>query len=251
MNILLTGSEGFVGRELLPQLSDHSITCFDFCDMNQATPEAYEKALAEKAGDESFDVVIHVGAIALPQFVDPVIFHWNTRCSQIIFERYVNSKIIFISSNMARFPINLYGWSKYLSERLLEKIATNYCILRPSAIFGEPYNRRNSLPIVDLIASGKAEKLFLDYTRDFIHVGDIARAIKIAVDKDMNGVFNLGTGIPYTAIELADFFGCVDIPIVDRPDTVPARLLADEPLFPFGWELLDPMDYLEEKILLT
>lgn len=247
MRVLLTGSKGFVGNRLKPLLAKHEVTGFDFCDMDKSTPEDYEGALDAVCGDKHFDVVIHAGALVESQSVDPQIFHWNTVCSELLFCRYQQCKIIFMSSNMAVDPVNLYGWTKYLSERTLRLITPNHCILRPSAIFGEAFGRSSPLPVVDLIVTGRIEKLFADYIRDFIYVDDVAKAIADTVENNHLGTFNLGTGVAYTAEELAKAFGAVGIPVVERPATVPSRAVAETELFPFSWKTRDPVDYLIEQ----
>ena len=246
MQILLTGSEGFVGKTLRPMLREHDVTCFDFFDLSQSTETVYREKLTETTFGKRFDVVIHLGSMVQTQTSDLRIFHWNTVCSRILFAKYYDSKVIFISSNMAVNPVNLYGWSKRLAEDAVRMTCHDYCILRPSAIFGEPFDRSSPLPVVDLIITGRISKLYDKYLRDYIHVRDVAKGIVRTVEKPLNGTFNLGTAIGYSAVELAEAYGATDIPVVDRPDDVAGTLLAPQPLFPFEWEPLDPVDYLKE-----
>lgn len=231
----------------MPLLSDHEVTGFDFSDMSKSTIQDYQDALTKAVGNKQFDVLIHLGALVHSQSDDPIIFHWNTICSEILFSRYSESKIIFISSNMAVNPVNHYGRSKELAERFLRLISRNYCILRPSAIFGEAFDRSSPLPVIDLIVTGRIEKLYADYTRDFIHVNDVAKAIADTVEKKHTGTFNLGTGIGYSAVDLAYAFGANNIPIIERPKTVPAESIVGKDLFPFSWEPLDSMEYLKKQ----
>ena len=247
MKILLTGSQGFVGNRLKPLLSAHEVAGFDFYDPSKSTIEDYEEALVGAVGEKPFDVVIHAGALVESQSTELSILHWNTACSELLFRWFQSSKIIFMSSNMAVAPVNLYGWTKYLAERYLRLITPNHCILRPSAIFGEAFNRSSPLPIVDLILTGRIEKLFADYIRDFIYVDDVAKGIADTVENDHTGTFNLGTGIGYSAVDLAKAFGAEGIPIVERPATVPRRLVAESNLFPFSWKPLDALDYLKNQ----
>ncbi|MUV57874.1 NAD(P)-dependent oxidoreductase [Halogeometricum sp. CBA1124] len=50
------------------------------------------------------------------------------------------------------------------------------------------------------IANGERPKVFGDgsQTRDFTHVNDIVRGIKLAADHKLQGIYNLGTGESYT-----------------------------------------------------
>ena len=249
MKILLTGSKGFVGNRLKPLLSAHDVTGFDFCDRSKSTIADYQDALMTEINGKQFDVVIHAGALVESQSTELSILHWNTVCSEMLFHWFRDSKIIFMSSNMAVDPVNLYGWTKYLAERSLRLISQNHCILRPSAIFGEPFNRSSSLPIVDLIVTGQCKKLYQDYIRDFIHVSDVTKAIRKTIDSDLSGTYNLGTGVPFSAMDLDKAWGKGGVPIAKRPESVPEKLLAPHPRFPFDWIVLDPITYLAQQRL--
>jgi UDP-glucose 4-epimerase len=58
----------------------------------------------------------------------------------------------------------------------------------------------------DNIASGESPVLWGDgsQTRDFTHVDDIVRGLETAADHDLVGVYNLGTGDPYSFNEMID-----------------------------------------------
>ena len=104
----------------------------------------------------------------------------------------------------------------------------------------------NLMPFITQVASGKREKLSVfgnDYpthdgtgVRDYIHVVDLAKGHVAACEylKDNAGcdVFNLGTGIGYSVLDLVHTFGRVnamEIPyvIVDRRPGDVARCYAD------------------------
>jgi len=128
-----------------------------------------------------------------------------------------------------------YGWTKVMMEQILEdSFAANndfsIIILRyfntlgahKSGLIGEfPSGIPNNLmPYLTQMAIGKLPKLTIfggnydtpDGTcrRDYIHVVDLARAHVRAVDyaKSFKGVdiFNVGTGIPYSVLDLVKAF---------------------------------------------
>lgn len=130
---------------------------------------------------------------------------------------------------------NPYGSSKLFLEKILKDItvadkAWNIISLRyfnpvgahPSGLIGEdPTGVPNNLvPYLTRVAIGKLEKLSIfgnDYptkdgtgVRDFIHVQDLATGHTAAVNKihSLAGyhVFNLGTGKPYSVLELISCF---------------------------------------------
>jgi len=156
---------------------------------------------------------------------------------------------------------NPYGWTKYMNEQILRDVAVAnpewaVALLRyfnpigahESGLIGEdPVGIPNNLmPFITQVASGKREKLSVfgnDYAthdgtgvRDYIHVVDLAKGHVAACEylKDNTGsdVFNLGTGIGYSVLDLVNTFGHVndmEIPyvIVDRRPGDVARCYAD------------------------
>ncbi|WP_121743416.1 NAD-dependent epimerase/dehydratase family protein [Natronorubrum halophilum] len=63
----------------------------------------------------------------------------------------------------------------------------------------------------DEIANGNAPVLWGDgtQTRDFTHIDDIVRGLKEAADHELAGVYNLGTGDPYSFNEMVDLINDV------------------------------------------
>ena len=130
---------------------------------------------------------------------------------------------------------NPYGWTKYMMEQILEDVAKAYpemsvVLLRyfnpvgahESGLIGEnPKGVPNNLmPYVTQVAVGKREKLTVfggDYAtpdgtcrRDFIHVMDLAqahvKAIEYAAEHKGVEVFNIGTGTPYSVLDIINTF---------------------------------------------
>ena len=130
---------------------------------------------------------------------------------------------------------NPYGWTKYMMEQILEDVARanpemSVVLLRyfnpvgahASGLIGEsPQGVPNNLmPYVTQVAVGKREKLTVfgcDYAtpdgscrRDFIHVMDLASAHLKAIDYAVNHkgveVFNIGTGTPYSVLDIINTF---------------------------------------------
>ncbi len=156
---------------------------------------------------------------------------------------------------------NPYGWTKYMNEQILRDVAVAnpewaVALLRyfnpigahESGLIGEdPVGIPNNLmPYITQVASGKREKLSVfgnDYAthdgtgvRDYIHVVDLAKGHVAAceyLDKNSGcDVFNLGTGIGYSVLDLVNTFGKVngiEIPyaIVDRRPGDVAQCYAD------------------------
>jgi len=139
---------------------------------------------------------------------------------------------------------NPYGWTKYMIEQILTDTAKvrplNVILLRyfnpvgahPSGRIGEmPSMPNNLMPYITQVAIGLREKLSIfgsDYptkdgtgVRDYIHVVDLAKGHVAALGycevHDGVEIFNLGTGIGYSVLDMVHAFNKandLDIPYV-------------------------------------
>ena len=130
---------------------------------------------------------------------------------------------------------NRYGWTKYMTEQILEDAAKaddklSVVLLRyfnpigahESGKIGEdPQGIPNNLmPYIAQVAVGRRDHLTIfgnDYNtkdgtcrRDYIHVMDLAnghlKAVEYAAGNKGVSVFNLGTGQPYSVLEIVNAF---------------------------------------------
>ena len=130
---------------------------------------------------------------------------------------------------------NPYGWTKSMMEQILEDAAKadaelSVVLLRyfnpigahESGIIGEdPQGIPNNLmPYIAQVAVGRRDHLTIfgnDYPtpdgtcrRDYIHVMDLAdghvKAVQYAVDHSGTEIFNLGTGNPYSVLDIVHAF---------------------------------------------
>ncbi len=149
---------------------------------------------------------------------------------------------------------NPYGWTKYMSEQILQGFATadpewSIVLLRyfnpigahQSGMIGEdPRGIPNNLmPYITQVAVGRREQLSVfgdDYdtpdgtgVRDYIHVVDLARghvaAVKYAVAHRGCEVFNLGTGTGYSVLDMVHAF--IDVNRVPVPYVITDRRPGD------------------------
>ena len=130
---------------------------------------------------------------------------------------------------------NPYGWTKYMTEQILGGISHadpdwSVCLLRYFNPIGAHESGRigedprgipnNLMPYITQVAIGRREKLHVfgnDYAtpdgtglRDYIHVTDLAKGHVAAVEYTMNhtgcDTFNLGTGNPYSVLDMVHTF---------------------------------------------
>ena len=130
---------------------------------------------------------------------------------------------------------NPYGWTKWISERILTDVAAadptrSFVLLRYFNPIGAHESGRigedptgipnNLMPYICQVAAGKLDHLRVfgnDYPtrdgtgeRDYIHVMDLAEghvaAIKYALEHSGVEIFNLGTGNPYSVLDIVHAF---------------------------------------------
>ncbi len=215
--ILVTGSSGFIGKEIVKRL-DKSKVITDSNNSERIELQNREQVMKL----DSADMVIHLGG-KTPQkelkwseyFDNNVIGTLNVLeyCIQkkvkkmIYVSSYVygNPKYCPIDENHPINPHNAYTESKYLGERLCEfycnRSDLNLIILRPFNIFGE--YMRDGFLITNLINSVKTGKKLTivnkNSKRDFLHVDDFVNLIVKLIDYDFKfEIFNVGAGESYS-----------------------------------------------------
>jgi len=117
-------------------------------------------------------------------------------------------------------PLNMYGYSKHMfdlwikNQDLLDKVVG----LKFFNVYGpnEYHKGRMSSAVLKMVPEAlKSGKIRLfkssepdkfrdgEQVRDFIYVKDAARMVVQFLENDLNGIFNIGTGIPQTWKQLA------------------------------------------------
>jgi UDP-glucose 4-epimerase len=109
-----------------------------------------------------------------------------------------------------RRPLSPYGVSKLAGEEYLAAYnrlyGTSHVSLRFGNVYGprqDPHGEAGVVAIfIGRLAAGERPRIFGDgsQTRDYVYVGDVARATLAAAGK--GGVFNVGTGIETSVLEL-------------------------------------------------
>ncbi len=256
MNVFVTGGAGYIGSVCVEQLvqAGHQVTAYD--NLTEGHRAAVDKRarfvhgdlsdeahVARALGESNAEAILHFAANALvsESMANPGKYFRNNAANGLkLLDAAVSSgvkKFVFsstcavygvpsrmpITEELAPHPVNPYGESKLMFEKMLqwyhrihglEFVAFRYFnAAGASERFGEHHRIETHLiPNVLRVALGQAphcEIFGTDYptpdgtcVRDYIHVMDLAQAHILALQAGKHGFFNLGNGEGYSVREV-------------------------------------------------
>lgn len=250
--ILLTGSKGFIGKNLMKSFSPKS----ELYELNESFYEDgnWKYNLNRDLLIIQPTVIFHVGACSntLEQDVNYMMIR-NFESTKILTDYCKQFKIPMIYSSSAasygtdgKHPSNLYGWSKYIAEQYV--ISNGGIALRYFNVYGpgEENKGKMSSMIYQIMCKHKNKeeiKLFPGKPkRDFVYVKDVIDANLYAYnnfDKLKNEYYDVGTG---TDRSFEDILNCLEITEysylneTDIPKGYQFHTKADVNKFMSGWK---------------
>jgi len=217
VNILITGSTGFVGNNFLKQIKENGWFCNDLIyilSANNIVKSEYfninydSYILSENIfGEINFDIVFHFGAFTpknsiefnnIDKSTSNIHFTYSllralkNKCKQFIFlstlDVYSKNELIISEASVIE-PISLYGYSKLYCEKLIESWAEKETvliqILRLAHIFGPGEDEYQKLiPItINNILKGISPVIYNNgkEKRSFLYVDDCCNLIKQSI----------------------------------------------------------------------
>ncbi|HAN97986.1 MAG TPA: UDP-glucose 4-epimerase GalE [Planctomycetaceae bacterium] len=301
MNILVVGGAGYIGSHMVKLLgaAGHRVVVFD--NLSEGHRGAVtgaelvvgdlqdESLVAQVLESRSIEAVIHFAASALvgESVTNPAKYYGNnvvatyrlleamrsTGVSKLVFSStcatYGQPDLVPIRETEKQAPVNPYGFTKLVIERMLDDYAAAYGLgfaaLRyfnasgaaEDGTIGEDHVPESHLiPIVLQVALGQRDAVSVfgtDYPtpdgtciRDYIHVDDLGAAHLAALERLTPAAglkVNLGTGTGYSVLEVIETCRRVTghpIPVTFGPRRAgdPAELVADPSLARqvLGWQ---------------
>ncbi|UWU23862.1 UDP-glucose 4-epimerase GalE (plasmid) [Rhizobium sp. CB3060] len=289
--VLVTGGAGYIGSHCCKAFAEAGWSVVTYDNLSRGWREAVKwgplvegdiadaETMAAALRQYRPDVVAHFAAYAyvgesveLPELY----YRNNTFGTLVLIEEMLKAGIdrLIFSSTCASYgipvrtpideehpqwPINPYGWSKFMIERMVEDFSRarglNAVMLRyfnaagcdPDGEIGERHEPETHVVPLAIEAAIKPSRTFTingtdfdtrDGTaiRDYIHVSDLAHAHVLGGEKLLRDrgvhVYNLGTGTGTTVKELVDAVGRVSghqLPVAygpRRPGDPPALVAA-------------------------
>ena len=239
MQILITGGAGFIGTNLIKELSSyHTIVSID--DYSTGKEENHIDGVKYINGDIS-DLMDHIATLSTPYYQPDIVFHLAAKARiQPSFETpkdYIKTNfngtynvvqfcanreipLIYAGSSSVHSGkfTNPYTFSKDLGEEVIQlyqkhfglkaSIARFYNVYGPNQVTEGGYTTLIG-KWINNIQKGISCEIYGDGSkrRDFTHVDDIVDAlIKIMYSKPYNKVFELGRGKNYSILDVAKMF---------------------------------------------
>ena len=263
--VLVTGGAGYIGSHAVLALRDagwpvavidNLVTGFRFAVPDDVTfyqgDIADEALLAQIFAEQGTRAIMHfAGSVVVPESVsDPLkYYHNNTAKTRSLIAAAVAAGVphFIFSSTAATYgvpdvervteqtpqsPINPYGWSKLMTERMLADVSAahplNHCALRYFNVAGaDPQGRTGQstagathlIKVAVEAALGKRDHVAVFGTdfdtrdgtgvRDYIHVSDLAAAHVLALEAliaqpDRSLTMNCGYGRGFSVLEVLD-----------------------------------------------
>ena len=219
--LLVTGSSGFVGRNLVNALKAEFLLVEGFDD-NYLKVKDWKNSLIDKLNSINPVTIFHVGACSntLEQNVQYMMIH-NYESTKVMTDwcSMHNRQIIFSSSaanygESGLYPSNLYGWSKYVAEDYV--IKSGGVALRYFNIYGpgeEDKGIMASFLYQSYLKNKSTEKIYLfpgNPLRDFVYIKDVLSANLYAKQNfnELRGrYYEVSTGIASSFEKVLETFG--------------------------------------------
>jgi len=227
LEILVTGSFGFIGRHISNALLERGdkVRQFDVANNNDIRDQ--DSVMNAIKG---VDAAVHLGALAeitysfeRPSEVASVniigTINVLEACRKFDVRKFIfaSSSSVYgapeklpVSEDDSLKPVTPYGLTKLVGEQYAELYHELYGLkvicLRYLNVYGSGQARGIVGDSLNAIRNGKPVVVFGDgkQTRDFVHVSDVVQANLLSLDSNdtSTGIYNIGTGVETSILDL-------------------------------------------------
>jgi nucleoside-diphosphate-sugar epimerase len=235
MRVFMTGASGFIGRHVLPRLSQHEVLCLTR-DPGRLPALAFGRALRGDLGRpeawrqqlEDFKPhwCLHLGWEGLPDYSEATT-RANVDASLRLFETLLRARVrrVVVAGSCweygaaagmvpeTRTPTDcsIFAAAKNALRSKLESAARGSDLEhrwgRIFFVYGPGQRSASLIPSCrTAFAAGRAPDIRQPrVAQDFIHVDDVAEGLVALLERDIaSGIYNLGTGRPTAVSEVAN-----------------------------------------------
>lgn len=243
MNILILGSEGFIGKHLVEFYLNTSHQVIG-CDLYEQPSKNYEYQKISRLSPEleglfalkNFDVCINAagsGNVSYSMTHPLIDFEANSLDVIKILEAirmhaptckylHVSSAAVYgspdklpISETNGKNPLSPYGWHKLIAENICNEYHQTYnikiAIARPFSVFGPGLKKQL---FWDLLQKYKKEKKPIEIwgtgleSRDFIYINDVIDSLNLIINKSSFSadVYNIASGKEFFIKDICELY---------------------------------------------
>lgn len=247
MKVLVTGCDGFIGRNMMSYLGHQPEWQVEGWDWNPNQDE-WPKVL-------EYDWVVHLGAVAdmtetdvekvMYQNYDFTVWLYNECQKHGVNLQYASSSSVYGNTkNFSEFapcaPQTAYAWSKYLSDRYIFSQTHTAFVqgFRYFNVYGKWMHLRGRR--ANAIYKWRQQARKQGYVevwenaehikRDWTWVGDICKIhLDFILTVKGSGIWNVGSGLAHSFLDIAEYIAeqeDVELRIVPMPDIEKSRFRA-------------------------
>ena len=215
LKVLVTGSAGLVGRQVVKDLSNsHQV----FSCYNESKPEYGDsvkmdlknhKMISSVLTEKKPEIVIHLGAMTgvdLCEKERTSASEINTKATEIIAKECskLNSFLVYVSTdyvfdgNLGMYkednvtnPLGFYGESKLEGEKVVQNFSTNWCIARTSTPFGlHPTKKSFPMWVIENLQKQKQIDILIDQFTSPTYIPNLSRMLIEISERRITGVIH-------------------------------------------------------------
>ncbi len=258
-NVLISGSEGFLGTYIIEELKEETnaeVLCIDIRGPTKCDITDYNQLLP-LTKDFKIDQIMHLAAIAAPRQCDQnpdLAFKINVLGTYNMLKLAKLAKVkkfVFASSahvynispcffptpeNHPLYPMDTYTSSKIIGEQLCKLFSDSYSLPYTTIRLFNSYGPRQSsdyfIPaMIEKAKKGDFTMKGAGITKDFVYVEDVAKAYVKATFSDYVGELNVGSGVQTKLSDVAwtifKTFGAKGLVVSSSEDNSPTMMQAD------------------------